>query len=219
MTFLNIWTQRAAKSEKRIKTYEDFIIQKKNREKLKQTTSKDIAAESAPGSSRERPFEDISSRERVEDSKKLAISVGGQSAKPLGMRVGSRIKRHLRYGGTQKQDNHTHCITVIITNGNNTSQTCVYCFHKLQHLKQLIQAKDKTANGLNINARDKLSALAIAISGITTLLFQQTLPAFSRTISHFNIGFDHKRHPLVHEAEEDEDEETLLYKAVKEGQE
>ncbi|KAI8375464.1 hypothetical protein BD560DRAFT_433519 [Blakeslea trispora] len=83
MTFLSIWTQRAAKSEKCIKTYENFIIQKKNREKLKQTTSKDIAAESAPGSSRERPLEDISSRERVEDSKKLAISVGGQSAKPL----------------------------------------------------------------------------------------------------------------------------------------
>ncbi|KAI8380052.1 hypothetical protein BD560DRAFT_388277 [Blakeslea trispora] len=40
--------------------------------------------------------------------------------------------------------------------------------------------------------RDKLSALAIAISGITTLLFQQTLPAFSQTISHSNTEFNHK---------------------------
>ncbi|KAI8356640.1 hypothetical protein BD560DRAFT_406466, partial [Blakeslea trispora] len=47
-----------------------------------------------------------------------------------GMGVGSRIKRHLRY--------------VSITNENYTSQTCVYCFHKLQHPKQLIQVKGKT---------------------------------------------------------------------------
>ncbi|KAI8375463.1 hypothetical protein BD560DRAFT_464335, partial [Blakeslea trispora] len=90
-----------------------------------------------------------------------------------------------------KQDNHAHCTIVSITNENSTSQTCVYCFHKLQHPKQLIQAKGKTVyrnmkgafhclnpecpsvrNGLRVNARDKLSALAIAISGITTLLFQ-----------------------------------------------
>ncbi|KAI8368466.1 hypothetical protein BD560DRAFT_398758, partial [Blakeslea trispora] len=47
-------------------------------------------------------------------------------------------------------------------------------------------------NGRGVNGRDKLTALAIAISGITTLLFQQTLPAFSRTISHSNTEFNHK---------------------------
>ncbi|KAI8364943.1 hypothetical protein BD560DRAFT_402526, partial [Blakeslea trispora] len=61
-----------------------------------------------------------------------------------GMGVGSRIKRHLRYGGTWKQDNHARYTTVSITNENYTSQTCVYCLHKLQHPKQLIQVKSKT---------------------------------------------------------------------------
>ncbi|KAI8382420.1 hypothetical protein BD560DRAFT_386546 [Blakeslea trispora] len=61
-----------------------------------------------------------------------------------GMGVGSRIKQHLRYGGTWKQDNHARYTAVSITNENNTSQTCVYCFYKLQHSKQLMQVKDKT---------------------------------------------------------------------------
>ncbi|KAI8368532.1 hypothetical protein BD560DRAFT_398986 [Blakeslea trispora] len=47
-------------------------------------------------------------------------------------------------------------------------------------------------NGRGVSGRDKLSALAIAISGITTLLFQQTLPAFSQTISPSNTEFNHK---------------------------
>ncbi|KAI8359196.1 hypothetical protein BD560DRAFT_405599 [Blakeslea trispora] len=47
-------------------------------------------------------------------------------------------------------------------------------------------------NGRGISGRDKLPALAIAIPGITTLLFQQTLPAFSGAISHTNTDFDYK---------------------------
>ncbi|KAI8368547.1 hypothetical protein BD560DRAFT_331027 [Blakeslea trispora] len=128
-----------------------------------------------------------------------------------GVDVGSRIRRHLRYGDTSKQDNHACYTTVSIINENNTSRTCVYCFHKPQHPKHLIQVKGKTMyrnmkgvfhclnpecpsvrNGRGVNGRDKLTALAIAISGITTLLFQQTLPAFTRTISHSNTRFNHK---------------------------
>ncbi|KAI8071170.1 uncharacterized protein B0P05DRAFT_474001 [Gilbertella persicaria] len=40
-----------------------------------------------------------------------------------GMGVGSRIKRHSRYGGTWKQDVHAHYTNVCITNENNASQT------------------------------------------------------------------------------------------------
>ncbi|KAI8366167.1 hypothetical protein BD560DRAFT_332302 [Blakeslea trispora] len=128
-----------------------------------------------------------------------------------GFGVGSRIKRHLRYGNTWKQDNHARYTTVSITNETNTSQACVFCFHKLQHPKQLIQVKGKAVhrntkdafhclnpecpsftNGCGVSGRDKLSALAIAISGIATLLFQQTLPAFSRTISPSNTDFNYK---------------------------
>ncbi|KAI8331647.1 hypothetical protein BD560DRAFT_462614 [Blakeslea trispora] len=128
-----------------------------------------------------------------------------------GFGVGSRIKRHLRYVGTWKQDNHARYTTVNITNENNTSQTCVYCFNKLQHPKQLIQVKGKTVyrnmkgafhclspectsvtNGHGVSGRGKLSTLAIAISGITTMLFQHTLPAFSRTISPSNTELHNK---------------------------
>ncbi|KAI8352166.1 hypothetical protein EDC96DRAFT_577465 [Choanephora cucurbitarum] len=99
--------------------------------------------------------------------KQLIMMIGDR-----GMDVGSRIKQHLRYGGIWKQNNHACYTTVSITNENNTSQTCV--------------------NGCGVNGRDRLSALAMAISGFTTLLFQQTLPAFSRTISHSNTEFNHK---------------------------
>ncbi|KAI8384206.1 hypothetical protein BD560DRAFT_385300 [Blakeslea trispora] len=47
-------------------------------------------------------------------------------------------------------------------------------------------------NGRGVSGRDKLSALAVAISGITTLLFQQTLPAFSRIISHSKTELHNK---------------------------
>ncbi|KAI8364589.1 hypothetical protein BD560DRAFT_402823 [Blakeslea trispora] len=47
-------------------------------------------------------------------------------------------------------------------------------------------------NGRGVSGRDKLSALAIAISGITSMLFQQTLPAFSQTISPSDTEFNHK---------------------------
>ncbi|KAI8359809.1 hypothetical protein BD560DRAFT_449061 [Blakeslea trispora] len=52
---------------------EGFIIQKKNREKPKQTTSKDVVAENAPGPSQKRLLEDVGDEERAE----------GQPAKPL----------------------------------------------------------------------------------------------------------------------------------------
>ncbi|KAI8359094.1 hypothetical protein EDC96DRAFT_596194 [Choanephora cucurbitarum] len=128
-----------------------------------------------------------------------------------GIGVGSRIKQHLRYGGIWKQDNHARYTTASIINENNTSQTCVYCFQKIQHPKQLIPVEGKTVyrnmkgalhclnlecpsarNSRGVSGHDKLSALVIAISGITTLLFQQTLPAFSRTISHSNTDFNRK---------------------------
>ncbi|ORE12336.1 hypothetical protein BCV71DRAFT_191230, partial [Rhizopus microsporus] len=82
-----------------------------------------------------------------------------------------------------KQDNHARHTTVCITNKNNTSQACVYCFQKLQHPKQLIQKQGGTRyrnmtdtfvcynpdcptakNGHGVSARDETFALAIALS-------------------------------------------------------
>ncbi|KAI8365073.1 hypothetical protein BD560DRAFT_332798 [Blakeslea trispora] len=114
-----------------------------------------------------------------------------------GFGIGSRIRGHLRYGGIWKQDRHARYTTVCITNENYTSQTCVYCFNKLTHARSRIIKQDKITyreikgtficynskcpsarHGRNTTSRDKVSALAIAISGMTTLLFQETLPVF-----------------------------------------
>ncbi|KAI8368827.1 hypothetical protein EDC96DRAFT_441110, partial [Choanephora cucurbitarum] len=76
-----------------------------------------------------------------------------------------------------------------IVNESNTSQACAYCFHKLHHPKQLIQARGKTTcrdmkdafhcsnlecpftkNNCGISGRNKLPALAIAISRMISLL-------------------------------------------------
>ena len=108
-------------------------------------------------------------------------------------------------------------LQVSMTNENNTSQTCVYCFHKLQRPKQLIQVKGKTTyrnmkgafhclnpecpsvrNSRGVSGRDKLSALAIAISGITTLLLHETLSAFSSVTS--ILSSNTKQQPSVQEA-------------------
>ncbi|PHZ09987.1 uncharacterized protein RHIMIDRAFT_41440 [Rhizopus microsporus ATCC 52813] len=49
------------------------------------------------------------------------------------MGVGSTIKGYRRYGGKWKQCMHGMNINVCITNENMTSQTCMYCFSKLDH--------------------------------------------------------------------------------------
>lgn len=45
-------------------------------------------------------------------------------------------------------------------------------------------------NGRGASGRDRLSALSIAISGITVLLFQAMLFPYNPNISHFNTDFD-----------------------------
>ncbi|KAI8380053.1 hypothetical protein BD560DRAFT_444750 [Blakeslea trispora] len=95
--------------------------------------------------SRERKFanpkskkKDAKKKGKETQRKNLLMMIGDR-----GFGIGSRIKQHLRYGGIWKQDLHARYMTVCITNENNASRTCVYCFHKLQHPKQLIQAKGK----------------------------------------------------------------------------
>ncbi|GAA5817490.1 hypothetical protein MFLAVUS_011038 [Mucor flavus] len=128
-----------------------------------------------------------------------------------GKDVGSKIKGHLGYCGNWKQDNHARYTTVCITNRDYTSQTCVYCFKKLRHSKQLIVKQEKTTknmiegtficynlicpstrNGGDTSGRDQLSPLAIAISGITVLLFQEMLPPFTSNASHSNTDLNNR---------------------------
>ena len=128
-----------------------------------------------------------------------------------GMEVGSTIKGYRGYGGKWKQCMHGMNINVCITNENVTSQTCMYCFSKLDHPIYRKIDKDKDirtkvkgsflcrnsdcvliSNKKAIKSRDNLSALAIGLSGLCSLLFQETFPELSAKISHCNTEFIYK---------------------------
>ena len=105
---------------------------------------------------------------------------------------------------------HDMNINVCITN-ENISQTCMYCFSKLDHPihRKIVKDKDiKTkvkgsflcrnpdcvlvSNKKAIKSRNNLSALAIGLSGLCSLLFQETFPELSAKISHCNTEFIYK---------------------------
>ncbi|OAD00506.1 hypothetical protein MUCCIDRAFT_185348 [Mucor lusitanicus CBS 277.49] len=125
--------------------------------------------------------------------------------------VGSTIKGYRRYGGTWKQNLQGGNTHVCCTSEYMTSQTCMYCFSKLTHptSKQLVKGKVVTKKvagafvclnpdcvlqqfGRNVFARDKLSALAIGLSGVNQLLFQATFPQLSRKFSDTSTDFINK---------------------------
>ncbi|KAI9354377.1 hypothetical protein BD770DRAFT_324854 [Pilaira anomala] len=122
-----------------------------------------------------------------------------------GFGVGSSIKGHLKYGGKWKHKVHGRYTHAVITNENFTSQTCLYCFGKLDHPNhtKLLKGKEVlhkskgsficrnqncalVTNKKATKCRDDLSALAIGISGLSTILFKETLPAFQMKFSQFN---------------------------------
>ncbi|KAG1456908.1 hypothetical protein G6F57_015001 [Rhizopus arrhizus] len=128
-----------------------------------------------------------------------------------GTGIGSTTKGFRRYGGKWKQYKHDIDVNVCITNENMTSQTCMYCFSKLDHsiYRKIVKDKDiKTkvkgsflcrnpdcvlvSNKKAIKSRDNLSALAIGLSGLCSLLFQETFPELSAKISHFNTEYINK---------------------------
>ncbi|ORE02037.1 hypothetical protein BCV72DRAFT_245481 [Rhizopus microsporus var. microsporus] len=91
------------------------------------------------------------------------------------------------------------------------SQICMYCFSKLDHPihRKVIKGKEiKTkvkesflcrnpdcvlvSNKKAAKPRDNLSALAIGLPGLCSLLFQETFPELSAKISHYNTDFINK---------------------------
>jgi hypothetical protein len=127
-----------------------------------------------------------------------------------GFGVGSRIKGFRRYGGAWKQNIHGQYTNACITNERNTSQTCVFCFNKLDHPKcrKMMNGKEVLVNCKGsfvcrnpecpllkrkraTQSRDKTSALAIALSGLSMLLFRQTFHPFSNA-SHCNTDFNNE---------------------------
>ncbi|KAI9267569.1 hypothetical protein EDC94DRAFT_514982 [Helicostylum pulchrum] len=115
-----------------------------------------------------------------------------------GTGVGSRIKDHQRYGGRWLEELRGKRGVVCIANKHNISQTCLYCFEKLEHPCQLVtkqgKVKEKKISGVllcvnpacvsvkygqSTKARDSLSALAIGLSGASTCFLGETMPCFS----------------------------------------
>ncbi|KAG1036789.1 hypothetical protein G6F43_012991 [Rhizopus delemar] len=85
--------------------------------------------------------------------KKLVMFIGDR-----GTGVSSRIKEFKRYGGRWKEVIHSEAANVCVTNENLTSKAFL--------------------SKCTAKSRDSLSALAIGIVGLSTILFSVPLPAF-----------------------------------------
>ncbi|KAL4213629.1 hypothetical protein AB4K20DRAFT_1887611 [Rhizopus microsporus] len=137
-----------------------------------------------------------------------------------GTGVSSTIKRYRRCDGKWKQELYGMNVNVCITNESMTSQTCIYCFSKLDNPMHRMTIKDKAIKSkvkgsflcrnpdcvlvLNKNAakpRDDLSALTIGLSGLFSLLFQETFPELSTKISRSNTEFINKTASFLNERE------------------
>ncbi|KAI8646635.1 hypothetical protein BD408DRAFT_409999 [Parasitella parasitica] len=104
---------------------------------------------------------------------------------------GSRIKGHRRFGGFWKQQRHGRYAPTLIPNEHNTSQTCVFCFHKLFHPVAAPNGKiqrtagsflclnPKFPNAFKTVCRDQVSALGIGLVGLGCLLFGVTFLCFN----------------------------------------
>jgi hypothetical protein len=138
--------------------------------------------------------------------KKPVLFVGDR-----GYGVGSRIKSFLKYGGIWKPKTHSLYTTVCVTNENNTSQTCPFCYKKLVHpikiTKEGTKKSLKSVNGTFVcnnpkcisvkadqshHSRGQVSALSIGLSGLGSLFFSETFPEFSTKISQSHTGFNQK---------------------------
>ena len=121
-----------------------------------------------------------------------------------GYSVGSRIKGFKKYGGKWKPHNHSRYISTIITNEFNTSQTCVYCFHKTTHPVHIVDNILQTSNGTSVctnpacilvksgsshKGRDAISSLAIDLSGLSYLALGVPFPPFNPSVGHHHTDF------------------------------
>ena len=147
--------------------------------------------------SKQKAHDRIAAAERKASGYKPATKVPGSTDKTLllfvgdrGFGVGSRIKGHQRFGGTWKQQIHGRYTPTMVTNEYNSSQTCLFCFRKLSHPMKVVEGEvkattgsfvclnDQCPNAFRVVCRDQVSALAIGLSGLASLLFGVTFPCF-----------------------------------------
>ncbi|CEI91583.1 hypothetical protein RMCBS344292_05867 [Rhizopus microsporus] len=136
------------------------------------------------------------------------------------MGVSSTTKGFRRYGGKWKQEFHEMDVNVCITNDSMMSQACIYCFSKLVNTIHRKTIKDKeiktkvkgsflcrdpdyvlVSNKKVVKLRDDLSAAAIGLSSLCSLLFQETFPELSTKISQSSTKFINKTASFLNEGE------------------
>ncbi|KAI9247411.1 hypothetical protein EDC94DRAFT_364085 [Helicostylum pulchrum] len=120
-----------------------------------------------------------------------------------GYGVGSNIKGHIKYGGKWKPAIHSRYTSVCITNEHHTSQTCLFCYGKLDHPLKTVVSKNGKVSLRSIKgtfvcnnkkcllqklsathkARDAVSALAIGLSGAASLILDIAFPSFDPNTS------------------------------------
>ncbi|KAL9541855.1 hypothetical protein MBANPS3_008895 [Mucor bainieri] len=137
------------------------------------------------------------------NSYKPLHKITGSKDKPLflfvgdrGFGIGLRIKKHQRFGGPWKQNIHGRYTPTVITYEYNSSQTCLFCFRKLCHPMTVTNSEVEATNGsfvcfndncpntYKVMCRDQVSALAIGLAGLASVLFGVTLPCFDPRPSH-----------------------------------
>ncbi|CEI90541.1 hypothetical protein RMCBS344292_04863 [Rhizopus microsporus] len=137
-----------------------------------------------------------------------------------GTGIGSTTKEFRRYGEKWKQELHGMNVNVCIAKDSMTSQTCIYCFSKLVNPMPRKTIKDKeiktkvkgsflcrdpdyvlVSNKKAIKPRDDLSAVAIDLSGLSSLLSQETFPELSAKISQSNTEFINKTASFLNKRE------------------
>ncbi|KAI9255920.1 hypothetical protein EDC94DRAFT_222963 [Helicostylum pulchrum] len=116
--------------------------------------------------------------------------------------IRSRIKGHVKYGGTWKEKIHSRYTSVFVTNEHNSSQTCVFCFKKLTHSIKIVEKNNEaiindvkgTFRCLNKHCilsvfkqthkgTDSVSAFATGLAGASNVFLEDCIPVFDSSVT------------------------------------
>ncbi|KAF9557900.1 hypothetical protein EC968_007395 [Mortierella alpina] len=141
-----------------------------------------------------RPFQHLASCPRIAPAIMPVLSIGD-----AGTCVGSRLKGHLRRGGTKLRSQHRQSCPVLITDEYRTSKMCLYCSKQmsLARARRIVKGQIKFVRvhgavectnakcvsfkrHYSIRPRDTNAAAAIAVVGTAQALRKGRLKVFSR---------------------------------------
>ena len=82
-------------------------------------------------------------KRKSSDAKRSTVIIGGR-----GHGIGSRIKKHHRFGGHWKESKHGLYTSTVIANEYHSSQTYLFCYSKFSHPVCIVAGRIKTINAL-----------------------------------------------------------------------